>query len=61
MVIMGVAAWSSQLSQARLIDVYQLVVNPVVLGSGRTLFDGKMEKLQLKLSDLRGFKMGISF
>jgi len=35
-----------------------LVVNPVVLGSGRTLFDGKMEKLQLKLTDSRIFNNG---
>ncbi len=58
MVIMGSGSLVSQLSQARLIDVYQLVVNPVVLGSGRTLFDGKMEKLQLKLSDSRVFNNG---
>ena len=58
MVIMGSGNLVSQLAQARLIDVYQLVVNPVVLGSGRTLFDGMAEKLQLKLTDSRVFKNG---
>jgi len=58
MVIMGSGSLVSQLAQARLIDVYQLVVNPVVLGHGRTLFDGMTEKLQLKLTDSRVFKNG---
>jgi len=58
LVIMGSGRLVSQLSQARLIDVYQLVVNPVVLGSGRTLFDGMTEKLALRLIDSRTFKNG---
>jgi dihydrofolate reductase len=58
MVIMGSGSLVSQLSQAHLIDVYQLVVNPVVLGSGRTQFEGMIEKLQLKVTDSRVFNNG---
>ena len=45
MVIMGSGTIVSQLTDARLIDEYQVVVVPVVLGSGRTLFDGVEEKV----------------
>lgn len=58
LVIMGSGSLVSQLSQAHLIDEYQLVVNPVALGNGRTMFDGMMEKIQLKLTDSRVFNNG---
>jgi len=58
MVILGSGSLVSQLSQARLIDRYQFVINPVVLGGGRTMFDGMIEKLQLKLMDTRIFNNG---
>ena len=58
LVIMGSGSLVSQLAQARLIDVYQFVVNPVVLGSGKTMFDGMTDKLQLKLVDMRVFNNG---
>ena len=35
-----------------------LVVNPVVLGAGRTLFDGIEETLSLKLTKTRAFGNG---
>lgn len=34
----------SKLAQEGLIDEYQLVMNQVVLGKGRTLFEGLKEK-----------------
>jgi len=40
------------------IDEYQMVVNPLVLGAGRTMFDGIKEKLKLKLTSSRGFANG---
>lgn len=57
-VILGSGSIIAQLSQAHLIDEYQLVVNPVVLGAGRTIFDGLTERLALKLSSSRTFKNG---
>jgi dihydrofolate reductase len=58
MVIFGSGTIVSQLAQAGLIDEYQIVVNPVVLGAGRTMFDGIQEKLTLKLTKTRTFGNG---
>jgi dihydrofolate reductase len=58
MVILGSGSIISQLAQAGLIDDYQIVVYPVVLGKGRTAFDGVKEKLPLKLTNTRSFGNG---
>ena len=58
MVILGSGSIVSQLAQAGLIDEYQLVVTPVALGQGRTLFDGMKEKLPLTLVWTRTFENG---
>ena len=58
MVILGSGSIVSQLAQEGLIDEYQIVVNPVVLGKGRTMFDGVKEKLILKLTKSRAFGNG---
>lgn len=58
MVVLGSGSIVSQLAQAGLIDEYQLVVVPVVLGKGKTMFDGVRESLTLKLTKTRTFKNG---
>ena len=58
MAILGSGSIVSQLAQEGLIDEYQIVVNPVVLGKGRTMFDGIKEKLTLKLTKTRTFGNG---
>jgi dihydrofolate reductase len=58
MVIMGSGSIISQLANEGLIDEYQMVVNPIVLGAGRTMFDGVKEKLNLKLTSSRAFGNG---
>jgi dihydrofolate reductase len=58
MVILESGSIVSQLAQEGLIDEYQIVVNPVVLGKGRTMFDGIKEKLTLKLTKTRTFGNG---
>jgi dihydrofolate reductase len=58
MVIMGSGTIVSLLTQAGLIDEYQIVVHPVVLGNGRTMFDGVKDKLKLKLTKTRAFGNG---
>jgi len=58
MAILGSGGIVSQLAQEGLIDEYQIVVKPVVLGKGRTMFDGIKEKLPLKLTKTRTFGNG---
>jgi dihydrofolate reductase len=57
-VILGSGSIVSQLAQEGLIDEYQIVVAPVVLGKGRTLFEGVKEKLPLNLTKSRAFGNG---
>jgi len=56
--ILGSGSIVSQLASEGLIDEYQVVVNPIVLGNGRTMFDGVKEKLKLKLTKTRAFGNG---
>jgi dihydrofolate reductase len=58
LVIMGSGTIVSQLAQEGLIDEFQIVVCPIVIGSGRTLFEGVTEKLSLKLTKSRTFGNG---
>jgi len=61
MVIMGSGTIVAQLAQEGLIDEYQLAVHPIVLGRGRTLFDGLKDKKSLKLTKTRAFANGTVF
>lgn len=58
MVILGSGSIVAQLAQEDLIDEFQIVVHPIVLGAGRTMFDGVKEKLNLKLTKTRAFSNG---
>jgi len=58
MAILGSGSIVSQLAQAGLIDEFQIVVNPIVLGKGKTLFDDVKEKVNLKLTKTRAFGNG---
>lgn len=61
MTILGSGTIVSQLAAARLIDEYQIVVVPVVLGRGRTMFAGLSENLPLQLTKSRAFTNGNVF
>jgi len=58
MTILGSGSIVSQLAREGLIDEYQLVVSPIILGKGRTLFEGADIKLPLKLVRSRSFQNG---
>jgi dihydrofolate reductase len=58
MVIMGSGTIVSQLTAAGLIDEYQIVTHPIVLGGGRTMFEGVPEKRRLALKKTRSFANG---
>ena len=59
--VLGSGSIVKQLASAGLIDDYQLMVCPVILGSGRTLFDGLPGRPSLKLANSRAFKNGKVF
>lgn len=58
LVVLGSGIIVSQLAQARLVDEFQLVVNPVVLGRGRTLFEAVEGRLDLRHTRSRSFTNG---
>jgi dihydrofolate reductase len=61
MVILGSGSIVAQLAAAGLIDSYQMVINQVALGKGRTLFEGLPQMLSLKLIKSRTFNNGKIF
>jgi dihydrofolate reductase len=61
MAIPGSGSIVSQLAQEGLIDEYQYVINPVVLGQGKAIFAGIKAKLNLKLTKSRVFSNGNVF
>jgi dihydrofolate reductase len=61
MAIMGSGTIVSQLTNEGLIDEYQIVLTPVVLGEGRTMFDGIKDNLTFKLIKSRTFGNGNAF
>jgi dihydrofolate reductase len=58
LLILGSGSLVSQLTEARLIDGYQLVLNPVVLGRGRTLFETVKDRRPLALRKTKSFSNG---
>ena len=58
LVILGSGSIVAQLTEARLIDEYQMVVNPIVLGKGKTMFDGLKKAVTLRLTRTRPFTNG---
>jgi dihydrofolate reductase len=61
MVIFGSGTIVTQLAQAGLIDQYQFVVHPIVLGRGKSMFEGLKDTMSLKLESSRTFKNGNVF
>jgi dihydrofolate reductase len=58
MTILGSGSIVSQLAEQNLIDEYQFILNPVILGAGRTTFEGIKRKLALGLIRTRTFNNG---
>lgn len=61
LVVFGSGILVSQLASEGLIDEYQLVVNPIVLGKGRTMFETIKASIPLKLLRSRTFANGKAF
>ncbi len=47
-VILGSGSIVAQLAQAELIDEYQVALSPIVLGKGRSMFEGVKQNVNLK-------------
>ena len=58
MVILGSGSIVMQLADAALLDEIQIVVNPVALGGGKSLFAGLTKRLDLALTKSRVFGNG---
>ena len=58
MMIFGSGTIASQLTEHGLIDEYQFVVNPVVLGNGRSLLSGVAKSARLDLVEAIPYKSG---
>lgn len=56
--MLGSGSLVAQLAQARLIAEFQILLNPVVLGKGTTMFEGVKDRFSLKLARTRTFRNG---
>ncbi len=59
MTILGSGSIVAQFADAGLIDGFQIMIDPVAIGSGTTLFGGLKQKLDLKLTGTKTFKSGV--
>ncbi|NII27063.1 dihydrofolate reductase [Pseudoflavitalea sp. X16] len=59
MTILGSGSILTQLANSGLIDEYQVMIDPVALGSGTPLFEGLQHHLDLQLINSRVFKSGV--
>ena len=58
MTILGSGSIVSQFAQLGLIDEYQIMIVPVILGTGIPIFKGMNHLLNLKLTSTRTFRNG---
>jgi len=61
MAILGSGTLVAALAEANLIDAYQLMIVPVILGDGKRLFDGVKKPPKLELESTRRFANGNVF
>ena len=58
MMIFGSGSIVSQLTEHGLIDEYEYVINPILLGKGRSLIDGVTKNVPLELLEVKQTKAG---
>jgi len=59
MTLLGSGSILTQFAEQGLIDEYQIMVDPVVIGDGTPIFKGIKHKLHLKLAMTRTFNSGV--
>jgi dihydrofolate reductase len=57
--VLGSGSIITQLAEQNLIDSYEIMIDPVAIGSGTPLFNGITHTLNLKLTGTRTFKSGV--
>ena len=57
--ILGSGNLVTQLAEAGLIDEYQIMIDPVAIGSGTPLFQNISQTLNLNLTGVKAFKSGV--
>jgi dihydrofolate reductase len=57
--LLGSGSIVTKFAQAGLIDEYQIMVDPVVLGDGTPIFKGVKHTLELMLATTQTFKSGV--
>jgi len=60
LLLSGSAQLFNELMQANLIDLYRIMLHPVVLGEGRRLFTGGVDRKALRLTHTETFSKGIA-
>jgi dihydrofolate reductase len=60
MTVLGSGSIITQFAEQGLIDEYQLLVDPVIIGEGRSIFKGISRQLDLKLKHTRTLKSGVA-
>lgn len=55
----GGASLISTFIHLQLIDIYRLSIHPIVLGTGKPLFENVKDRMALKLLELKSFKSGV--
>ncbi len=59
MTILGSGSIVSLFAETNLIDEFQIMIDPVVIGNGTPIFKGIKQKLDLKLTEIKSFKSGV--
>jgi len=59
MTLLGSGSLVTQFAEQGLIDQYEIMLDPVAIGSGTPLFKGIQQNLNLKLVNSRTFKSGV--
>ncbi len=57
--VMGSASLARQLAAAGLVDEYRLMIEPILLGGGKTIFPGDGQARPLELASVRQAKTGV--
>ncbi len=57
--ILGSGNIITQLAEAKLIDEFSIMIDPVAIGKGTSIFRGMASNLSLKLTGTRTFKSGV--